>query len=443
MPNATALAIEGGNPAVPADVHVAWPDVTEDDRLLALKVIDAPVKDLGNPNSRILREFEVRFAEFSGREHCVALSSGTAALLAGLVAAGVKPGDKVVVPALTFATAHAVLAAQAIPVWCDIDPRTFNLDVNLLPGLVDEQTTAIMAVHLHGLPVDMKPLMEFAKARGLKVIEDVAHAVGATYDEQATGTFGDGAAYSFHGQKLPQGSDGGAFTCDDPEIALAVRMFAYYGEELPVLKPGEVATHWSRWFGFNLRMHPSAANWVLPQLPRVPRYVETAQDNAEILIKGIQDIPGFVPPHIPLDRTSSHHLVRILLDPEALGWEGEVTELRDRLVQALQKEGVHAGYWLTHPQPKNPVFRRGGPVAWSPGAVDEPLEPYRAADYAVTQHVLDSSIVIGRAPHPLQVQPSKVAEHYNNAFEKVAENMDAIFSMPFTAPRFVPAISDN
>lgn len=93
----------------------------------------------------------------------------------------------------------------------------------------------------------------------------------------------------------------------------------------------------------------------------------------------------------------------------------------------------------------NPVFRRSGPVAWSPGAMDEPLEPYRAADHAVAQHVLDSSIVIGRAPYPLQVQPSKVAHYYNNAFEKVADNIDAILSMPFTSPRFrpTPSLSDR
>jgi hypothetical protein len=107
-------------------------------------------------------------------------------------------------------------------------------------------------------------------------------------------------------------------------------------------------------------------------------------------------------------RVSQH--VRVLLDAEALGWDGAVTELRDRMVRALQHKGVHVGYWLTHPQPKNPVFRRGGPVAWSPGAVDEPLEPYRPADHAVAQRVLDSSIVLGRAPYPLQVLQQRLRE---------------------------------
>jgi len=147
----------------------------------------------------ILEEFEQEYAAYCGVRHCVGISNGTEALHLALKAMGIGPGDEVITQANTYvATAFAISYCGALPVFVDIEPEYFNMDVTKLEALINKNTRAIIPVHMYGHPVDMDPLMELARKHGLKVLEDASHAQGAIYKGRKTGSLGDAAALSFY-----------------------------------------------------------------------------------------------------------------------------------------------------------------------------------------------------------------------------------------------------
>ena len=164
--------------------------------------------------------FEQEFAEFCGAQRGVAVNSGTSALHLALLAAGIGPGDEVITVPFTFvATVSAIQYAGATPVFVDIDPRTFTMDVTQVESAITERTKAIMPVHLYGQVVDMDPLLSIARRRGLVVIEDAAQAHGAEYQGRRAGSLGDIACFSFYpGKNLGACGEGGMVTTNDPEL---------------------------------------------------------------------------------------------------------------------------------------------------------------------------------------------------------------------------------
>src|SRR5205809_6605152 len=163
-----------------------WPILTDADRAAVARVLDRGVlSGAGAPEARAL---EAEFAAVVGRRFCLATNSGTSALHIALAAAGVGPGDEVIVPALSFiATAQAVLHQGAIPVFADIDPVTYNIDPADAARRVTKRTRAVVPVHLHGLPADMDAINALAQGAGLTVIEDAAQAHGALYKGRPSG----------------------------------------------------------------------------------------------------------------------------------------------------------------------------------------------------------------------------------------------------------------
>ena len=217
--------------------------------------------------------FETEFAEtVSGRE-CVALSSGTSALHLGLVAAGIGPGDEVIVPAFTFAaTANAVVHAGARPVFADIDPATYCLDPASASAAVTSRTAAIIPVHLYGHPADMDAIDQIARDRGLLVIEDACQAQGARYRDRPAGTLADLAAVSFYPTKTMTTGEGGMLVCRDPRIAEAARALRNQG--MPGHR-GAAAT-----IGYNARMTDLAAAIGRVQLTRVDGFLGARRAHA-------------------------------------------------------------------------------------------------------------------------------------------------------------------
>lgn len=179
-----------------------------------------------------MEAFEKEFAEFCGTKHCVALSSGTAALHLGLLALGVQPGDEVITTPNTFlATAEAVTYCGAQPVLVDIDPATANIDANLIERAITRRTRAILPVHLYGRPADMDAIRTIAGRHGLRVLEDAAQAHGARYRRKRVGGLGDAAAFSFYPTKnLGAYGEGGALTTDDDLIAQFARAARSHGQ---------------------------------------------------------------------------------------------------------------------------------------------------------------------------------------------------------------------
>jgi dTDP-4-amino-4,6-dideoxygalactose transaminase len=176
-------------------------------------------------------EFEKEAAQYLGVKHALGVANGTDALYIALLATGIKPGDEVITPSFTFiATVEAILYADAVPVFVDIDPENFNLSLAAVKRAITPKTKAIMPVHLYGQPVNMDKLMEIAEESGLKVIEDCAQSFGASCNKKMTGTFGTCSSFSFYPSKnLSCFGDGGLLATDSDDVAREIVALRNHG----------------------------------------------------------------------------------------------------------------------------------------------------------------------------------------------------------------------
>lgn len=425
----------------PVHVHRRWPEITEADRAAIDAVLDRG--ELWGPDAPEVTALQEEWADYVGTRHCLMTNSGTAALHCAVVAAGVEPGDEVIMPAFSFvATPMAVLHQGAVPVFCDIDPVTFALDPARVEERIGERTRALMPVHVHGLPADMDALAAIADRHGLAVIEDAAQAHGATYKGAKVGSLGVTAAFSLNGSKNLSAGEGGLFVTEDDEAFVAARRLAIFGEDTPPPQsPSEYRAYWSHGVGWNYRGHELTAALARSQLRRLDAYNATAQANAARLTAGLAGLPGMRPPWIPPDRTGVFYRYRVTLSPRELGWTGSAVELRDRVLHALQREDVPATLWQLQPLPAQPVFRRGAYRAWQPGRSPAPLEPWDADTYPETVRMFESSFVLGTAVHPLFNQPPEAIDHWIAAFERVLDDIDAVLTAPYEPVTPIPAVA--
>jgi dTDP-4-amino-4,6-dideoxygalactose transaminase len=423
-----------------ASAHRRWPRITAADRAALERVLDRG--ELWGPNAPEVTALQEEWADYVGARFCLLTNSGTAALHCAVVAAGVRPGDEVIVPAFSFvATAMAVLHQGAVPVFCDIDPATHAIDPRAIAERIGPRTRAIMPVHVHGLPADMDAIGALARHHGLAVIEDAAQAHGATYRGQKAGSLGDCAAFSLNGSKHLSAGEGGLFVTSDERALVAARRLAIFGEDTPPTGPGQYRAYWSHGVGWNYRSHELTAALARTGLRRLDDYNEAAQRNAAILSAGLAQLPSVEPPHIPPDRTCVFYRYRIRIDPDRLGFRGPPIELRDRLLWALQAEGVAASLWQLQPLPAQPVFRRSRFAAWQPDADAEPLKPWDPSEFPEATRLLESSIVLGTATEPIFNQPAELMERYLEAFEKVLGDPGALFSAEYRAVEAWPPVA--
>ncbi|MBC2902399.1 DegT/DnrJ/EryC1/StrS family aminotransferase [Streptomyces cupreus] len=438
--NASALAMQGGKMTVRPAALSPWPEITDADRRAVNAVLDRG--DIWAIHGREATALEDEWAEYCGVAHCHAVNTGTAALRCAVVAAGIQEGDEVILPAFGYiASAQAVMLARGVPVFCDNDPRTYNLDIGAVESVITSRTRALMPVYLHGLVTDTSAITELAARRNLAVIPDAAQAAGATENGRRAGGFGTCTAFSLNGQKPFQSAEGGLITTDDPEVFTAVSRFAALGEDRPRhLKPGETRASWAGYVGEQYRLTEITATLARSQLRRLDSYLATARQNAADLAAGLADIPGFDPPYVPEECESSHYRWRLRLDPAAYGWEGSLTEFRDRVLYGLQKEGVAADTWQLHPLPAHPVIRRRDRRPWAPSMDASPLEVWNPGRYPVASRLLASSITLGADPYPLHVQRREVIADYVRAFHKLAENMKTVMTAPYEPVRPAPSI---
>jgi len=214
-------------------------------------------------NGRFIVEFEKAFADFCGVEHAVATNNGTTALHLALVSLGLKPGDEIIVPTLTYiASANAVRYCGAIPVFVDNHVPNFNMDPDAIQAKITGRTKGILPVDLFGHPVDLDPILQIAENNGLFVLEDAAEAVGARYKGRRLGGHGTCATFSFFGNKIITTGEGGMVTTNDGELAARLRLFRGQG-----MDPRR--RYWFSVVGYNYRMTNIAAAIGLAQLERV------------------------------------------------------------------------------------------------------------------------------------------------------------------------------
>lgn len=281
-------------------------------------------------------EFEREFSATVGARTCVAVNSGTSALHIGMLAAGVGPGDEVVVPAFSFgASANAIALCGATPVFADIDPATFNLDPDAATAAITDRTAAIMAVHLYGQPAKMGALANLARDRRLLLIEDAAQAHGATYGDTPVGGFGDVAAFSFYPTKNMTTGEGGMIVTPHEQVADRARLLRNQGMR---------GRYEHEVVGFNVRMTDIAAALGRSQLRKLHKWTAQRAANAKVYDAQLREV---VTPTVDPAATHVYHQYTIR------------ARSRDALLARLSRADIGAGVYYPTPLHRLPPFDCG------------------------------------------------------------------------------------
>ena len=232
---------------------------------------------------KYVQKFEMSLKKYLNVNHCLAVSSGTAALHTALVALGIGPGDEIIVPAFTFpATVNVIELVGATPILVDVDVNTFNIDINQIESKITDKTKAIMVVHLFGNPANMKEIISIAKKYNIKVIEDSAGALGSVYNENKCGTIGDVGCFSFHPRKIITTGEGGAVVTNNSEIAKRIEIIRNHGTRLKENKRDFITP------GFNYRMNELEAALGLSQINENTRIDEIVNERIKLIQKYIE-----------------------------------------------------------------------------------------------------------------------------------------------------------
>jgi perosamine synthetase len=290
-----------------------------------------------------VREFEHQCAEYFGVKHAVTVNSWTSGLVAAVGAIGIEPGDEVIVTPWTMsATATAILHWNAIPVFADIDPETFNLDPKSVEANITPYTQAIMVADIFGQSADMDALMAIAAKHGLKVLSDTAQAPGALYKGKYAGTLADVGGYSLNYHKHIHTGEGGILVTDNDDIAERLQLIRNHAEAVVGNKG---VTNMCNMLGHNFRLGEIECAIGIEQLKKLKRFVASRQRAAERLTQALNGLPSLKTPVVNADCTHVYYVYPMVLDIEQLGVP------RARLIKALEAEGVSglaAGYTNIH-----------------------------------------------------------------------------------------------
>jgi perosamine synthetase len=310
-----------------------------------------------------LPEFEQKFATYVGCKYGVAVTSGTTALQLAVSAAGVGPGDEVLMNASTnIATALAAYHNGAVSVPVDSEPTTWNLDPDLIEGLITPRTKAIIPVHLFGHPCKMNQIMEIARRRNLMVIEDCAESHGALWQGRMTGSFGDMACFSFYANKIITTGEGGMVVTNDEKLAEKLRLLRNLGFGKPRFYHAVPA--------YNFRMTGMQAALGLAQLAKIDRFIEEKRRLAHSYNRLLEGVPGLQLPAEINSAFNVYWMYALVVDRKAFG------RTRDELASILLENGIDTRTFFCpmNMQPflrEQPGFRDAAcPVAeriWSDG----------------------------------------------------------------------------
>jgi perosamine synthetase len=287
-------------------------------------------------------DFEKEFARYVGAKHAVALTSGTAALHAALLVAGVKQGDEVVVPSFTFhATAEVVLLCGAQPVFADIDPETYTVTTDTVESALTRSTKVIIPVHLYGLPADLDPLRKLARDRAVTLIEDAAQAHGAEYKGSKIGSIGDMTCFSFYAGKNMTTGEGGMVTTNDDDYSDKLRMIRTHGEQRP---------YWPTSMGHNYRMNELLAAIGLAQLRKLPTFLERRRKNAQFLTEKLGVLGKVIAPKEPEGRKHAWYVYTLRL-------RGANAGKRNKVIEKLRTKNIEATVYYESPLHMLPLYR--------------------------------------------------------------------------------------
>ena len=319
-----------------APIPLSAPDITQAEIDAVTAVLRTPHLSLGPE----LAAFEQTFATYHHMPHAVAVSSGTAGLHLALVTLGIGEGHEVILPSFTFiAVANAVLQVRATPVFAEIDPVTLNLSPAAVEQAITPRTRAILVVHTFGVPAEMDALQAIARRHHLALIEDACEAIGAEFDGQRAGSFGDLAVFGFYPNKQLTTGEGGAILARDPVHAARLRSLRNQGRnpEAGWLDHAEI--------GYNYRLSDLACALGRVQLSRIGEMLARRRAAAERYHALLAEIPGLELPPLELPRRTISWFVYVVRLPQEAD--------RDRIQAALAAEGIATGRYFApiHLQP--------------------------------------------------------------------------------------------
>lgn len=345
------LAINGGKPVAPDGLKINWPIYDKKEEEALIKVLRSGKWWRGaykDQKDSYVGKFEKTFAEYCGSKYAVAVTNGTAALELALKAGGIEAGDEVIVPAATFiATATAVIMVNAIPIFVDILPDTYQIDPEKIEKAITEKTKAIIPVHYGGYPANMDRIMEIAKKYNLLVIEDAAEAHGSEWRGKKVGSIGDMGTFSFQMGKPLTCGEGGIVLTDNKELASKCYAYHHIGRF-----PG-TPTYEHSLCGWNYRMTEFQGALLLTQFTRLPEQTEKRAKNGEYLAQLLSKIEGVSAlKRDPRITKRGYYFYFIRYNEEKFGGLS-----RDKFIKALTAEGIPCSTAHNQPLYKNSVFQ--------------------------------------------------------------------------------------
>lgn len=347
-------------------------------------------------------EFEQSLADYCGAPHAMCLSSATAGLHLALMSLKLQPGDEVITTPMTFvATLNTIVHAGGKPVLVDVDPRTFNLDLEKAAKAITPKTRAIVPVHFAGLPVDCDYLYQLAEKHNLRVIEDCAHAIGAHYKGKVLGSFGDTQVFSFHPNKNMTTGEGGCVTTRDDEVAHQIRNLRFHGID---------KNAWNRYAkdgnqhygvtqpGFKYNMMDIQAAIGLHQLKRLDGFIEQRNHIAERYLKELSGMPQWQLPAAPdYEHRHAWHIFTPLINPEAAGMN------RDEFMAKMNEQNIGTGlhYTACH---LHSYFREAF--------------GYKEGDFPIAEDIANRIVSLPLFPGMTEVQQTRVIDTISDLFKK-------------------------
>jgi dTDP-4-amino-4,6-dideoxygalactose transaminase len=342
------LAIHGGSPAAAGFETPEWPVLADEDRQAVMAALDSKRWCRLASNS-YAEAFETAYAEYHQARYAVAVSNGTVALELALLASGIRPGDEVLVPAVTFiASAGAIVRVGAVPIFVDSDPETLAVSAAAAEAALTPRTRGIVAVHYGGYPVDFEALLPVVEKHNLVLIEDCAHAQGTAWRGRKVGTFGRFGAFSFQETKALSGGEGGIVLTNDDRLAEEARLYHNIGRVIG--RPG----YEHLVLASNYRLPELSAALLLSQLSRLQAQVEQRMRGANFLADELEAIGG-IKPLKPDSRITQRGYYFMVLRYDRRQFAD--VPLR-RFVEALKAEGVPCSSGYGMPLYKQPAFRR-------------------------------------------------------------------------------------
>jgi len=346
-----------------------------------------------------VQEFERDWAKYFNVRNAIAVNSGTSALHIALASAGIGPGDEVIVTPYSFsATASSIIMNNAIPIFCDITPDTFNIDVDKIEALITDRTKAIIPVHLYGYPAEIIKIMNIAKKYNLMVIEDTCQSPGTKVNNKLVGTFGDFGTFSTVETKNISTGEGGVIITDNDELAMKCKLIRNHGEAYMSDKP---RSYLSNMLGYNFRPTEFQAVIGIEQLKKLDKLNEDRNTLANYLIENLSSLKELTLPRGFQDKNIIHHLLCIQYD------ETKTNVSKKKYMEALKCEGIEVSEGYPRPLYMNKMFlekiafgNEGYP--WTCSINGQKIEYYKGM-CPVAEVVCNKAIIITQIRYPNKI----------------------------------------